>query len=359
MQGDYEFVNRLFMLAKRDESILYIAICDENGQPNVSFNPKEMSIPSIAAFSSDRTIERADALHTMAQLETMDTQWALIIGFSLKDRDSAIDEIRITGFLVSFATLIFCLLLSIYLSRLIINPLSQLVDRIGLLGKTEDPQIFIEKGHNDEVGKLIDAFSEMTARLQARTVERKQALDTLRESEERFRTLVQTAGSVILVMSPDHRILEWNHEAERIYGRRREEVLGRDYFELFLPEQEREAVGTDLGKVLSGEPTRGFVNPVVGRDGTKRLLQWNTVRILDGEGQAIGIIACGQDITEQQHLEGQLRQSQKMEAVGQLTAGIAHNFNNALVGIMGNLELAIEDAAPPPEIPPAASRAFI
>ena len=77
------------------------------------------------------------------------------------------------------------------------------------------------------------------------------------------------------------------------------------------------------------------------------MLQWNVARLLDAEEQPIGIIACGQDITEQQLLEQRLRQSQKMEAVGQLTAGVAHNFNNMLAGILGSLEMALERAPAP------------
>ncbi len=169
-------------------------------------------------------------------------------------------------------------------------------------------------------------------------------METLQASEGRFRSLVQTAGTVILLMDPDHRILEWNREAERIHGWRREEVLGRNYSTLFLPEETRGEVAANMERVLAGEPTVGRVNPIITRDGAQRLLQWNVVRILDSDEEPIGIMACGQDITERQQLEDQLRQLQKMEAVGQLTAGVAHNFNNMLAGIMGNLELARERA---------------
>ena len=343
-QGYYEFIGELLTLAKSDEHVLYIALCDEDNQPTVSFNPSEIPIPSIESFSGERTIERENALHTTSLLEMTDDNRILVIGFSLEERDRAIDEIRVTGFIVTSATLLFGLVLSVYLSRLMINPLSQLVDRIDHISETEDYESTIEKSSGDEVGKLIDAFNHMTTALQTRTAEHKQAVETLQESEGRFRSLVQTAGTVILVLAPDHRILEWNREAERIYGWRREEVLGKDYVALFLPEEARQEVTANMEKVLSGEPTDGHVNPIVTRDGAQLLLQWNVVRILDADGEPIGIMACGQDITERQHMEDQLRQLQKMEAVGQLTAGVAHNFNNMLAAIMGNVELAREEA---------------
>ena len=178
-EGDFEFINRLLTLAKKDENILYIAICDAEGQPTVSFNPNELSIPSKILLSSSRTIEASEALHTKALLEISGIQRFLIIGFSLRERDSAIDEIRITGFLISLAILIFALLLSVYLSRLIVNPLSELVGTIDYFGKTEDHKITLQKSGSDEVGKLIDAFNDMTSALHARTMERKQAVESL------------------------------------------------------------------------------------------------------------------------------------------------------------------------------------
>ena len=343
-KGDFEFIGELLTFSKGDEGILYIAVCDEEYQPAVSFNPQAVKIPSAAFFAGANTIERDNVLHTTSALETEDANRILVVGFSLDERDRAIDEIRLTGFLVTSATLVFGLLLSIYLSRSMINPLSRLVDSIDHISKTEDYETTIEKGSTDEVGKLIDSFNEMTRTLQTRTVERRQAVETLEESEGRFRSLVQTAGAVILLLAPDHRILEWNREAERIYGWRREEVLGKNYVTHFLPEETRRDITANMEKVLSGEPTVGNVNPIITRDGTQRLLQWNVVRILDADGDPIGIMACGQDITERQHLEDQLRQLQKMEAIGQLTAGVAHNFNNMLLGIIGNVDLALEKA---------------
>lgn len=147
--------------------------------------------------------------------------------------------------------------------------------------------------------------------LQSRkTTEESEKTDlALQASEARYRALVQTVGSVILLISPDHKILEFNQEAERIYGRRRESVLGKDYFELFLPETVWEDVAADIRKVLAGEPTRGFENPVLAADGKERILLWNVVRMLDDQGEPSGFIACGQDITDLKQTEKELRKA--------------------------------------------------
>ena len=92
--------------------------------------------------------------------------------------------------------------------------------------------------------------------------ERKQAEESLRRSEERSRLLFETVGSIILVMTPEGNIVEFNDEAERIYNVKRDDVIGKNYLDMFIPVGYREDVLADIHKVLSGEPTFGFENQV-------------------------------------------------------------------------------------------------
>ena len=118
-----------------------------------------------------------------------------------------------------------------------------------------------------------------------------------------FRSLVKYAPNVILFLSPDHRILEFNPEAERLYGRKREEVLGKDFLELCLPDDEREALAADIKRVLAGKVCREFASVVMARDGQERILNWNVDRVLDSDNEPIGVVAIGQDVTERQRAE--------------------------------------------------------
>ena len=140
--------------------------------------------------------------------------------------------------------------------------------------------------------------------------ERQRAEQALRASETRFHSVVKTALSVIVVLSPDHRILEFNPEAERIYGRRREEVLGQDYFELFLPRQKWNEVDDDLKQVLAGRESRDFENAIRSVDGSKRIIAWNVSRMDDAAGRVIGIVAIGQDMTVRRQAEAALRENE-------------------------------------------------
>ncbi len=139
----------------------------------------------------------------------------------------------------------------------------------------------------------------------------RQAEEMLKESEERFRTLFQTAGNVIAVVTPEGRISEFNLEAERITGWQRQEVLGKSFLRLFVPPAFAEAVKADFQKVLAGRETRGFEMPLKLRDGKERPFLWNVNRLLGKDGQIIGEIAIGQDITERKQAEESLRESEQ------------------------------------------------
>ncbi len=112
---------------------------------------------------------------------------------------------------------------------------------------------------------------------------------------------------MILCLSPDHRILEFNRAAERLYGQKREAVLGRDYSRLFATENHQRAFAAHIERVLDGQPSSTFENSVRSVDGQERVLQWSVSRILDAAARPLGVIAAGQDITERRQAEEALR----------------------------------------------------
>lgn len=155
---------------------------------------------------------------------------------------------------------------------------------------------------NQELESLVQ---ERTAALERTNEELAQEVHTRREaevmiaqSERRYRSFVETAGSVIVGLTPDLRIMEWNHEAERLYGKSRGDVFDKNYLDLCIPDSERDGVREDIQKVLSGKPTRDFQNLVKSHQGVLRHISWNVDRLVDGNGNPIGIIAVGMDITE-------------------------------------------------------------
>jgi len=141
----------------------------------------------------------------------------------------------------------------------------------------------------------------------------KWAETALRESEGRFRSIVEATGSALIILSPDHLILEFNPEAERIYGKKRADVLGRDYFELFLPREYWSVVDADIDKTLKGRSVPDIEVPVHAGDGGDRVLLMRLGRLTGVDGRLVGIVATGHDITER-------REAEEAQRVRQLAA---------------------------------------
>ena len=127
------------------------------------------------------------------------------------------------------------------------------------------------------------------------------------ESEERYHLLVDTAGSAILMLSPDNRVLEFNREAEVLFGRSRQDVLGKDYPTLFVPAALRASFLQLIAGVLAGEPIQGIESPVRSRHGERRLVLWNISRVCTAGDEPLGVIAVGHDITERKRAENEVQ----------------------------------------------------
>jgi len=176
--------------------------------------------------------------------------------------------------------------------------------------------------------------------------ERRQMQESLRRSEERFRELFNDAPVGYHEYDMEGRITEVNQTELEMLGYSREEMVGRPVWEFVVEEISREVVKAKLaGALPTGLP---FERTYKKKDGTL-LPVLITDRVLrDSEGRIIGIRSAHQDISrlkevekEMESLEEQLRQSQKMEAIGRLAGGIAHDFNNLLTVIKGYSQLSL------------------
>jgi PAS domain S-box-containing protein len=175
-----------------------------------------------------------------------------------------------------------------------------------------------------------------------------------RAQESRLRATVEAALDSIVIMDEQGLIREFNPAAERAFGHRRADVIGKPLADTLIPPRLREAHRDGLARFLDSG-----AGPFLGRrvevtalraDGSEfpAELAIATARGPRGRifvGYLRDITAPKQAAERHRELEAQLRQAQKMEAIGHLTGGIAHDFNNILTGIMGYLTLASEREA--------------
>ena len=168
-------------------------------------------------------------------------------------------------------------------------------------------------------------------------------------SDAVFRTLVEAAPCMIVILRPDRSVIYFSPFAERLTGYPSAEVLGKDYLSIFIDEPAvREAISRDVGRVVEGLPTLGFENPIRCKDGTRRHMAWNRQRLPDYEGGP-AVLSVGQDVTSLIDAQQKALQAERLAAIGQMMAGLAHESGNALARSQACLEMLALEVEDRPE----------
>jgi len=169
------------------------------------------------------------------------------------------------------------------------------------------------------------------------------------EYRARLASIIDSSEDAILAKGLDGTITAWNKGAERIYRYTAEEVVGKN-ISLLVPSDRPDEVPEILKKIARGEPIEHYESERITKDGRRLSVSLSVSPLRDKTGEVVGASVIARDITAQRKAEDQLRQAQKMEAIGRLAGGVAHDFNNVL-GIINACAEFLRDRLDPASEP--------
>ena len=254
--------------------------------------------------------------------------WNLIVGEKESSVLATVTRLRTRQLLQIGVGLALLLLLGAFVYWKLVTPIRRLSRSVREASGRADHEPFPVSGPS-EVRTLAEDVNTLTAAVH-------RELDERRRSEARYHDLFENASDLITTLDLEGRLTAVNAAFVKATGYSRRELIGKPLAEL-VPTDQRDSLTNARNGQLDDPEMTMYESELLSRDG--RLIQIEvSSRLVFEQGHLVGSEAICRDITERLQLEGQLRQAQRLEAVGTLAGGVAHDFNNLLTVISGYTE---------------------
>lgn len=233
--------------------------------------------------------------------------------------------------------------LSAWLSQSLTRPLRRLTKAARKIETAGVDAEDIPASGTVETRELGLCLHSMLESIRKSTREKEELFEARRQSEENLQITLNSIGDGVIATDTDGHITRMNPVAQRLTGWSFDEACEKPLLDVFriVYADTREAVGCPVEKVIAQDEILALDKDVVllSRDGHEYLISDSGAPIRSDAGKTLGVVLVFRDVTEERSLQTQLNQSQKMDAVGRLAGGVAHDFNNMIGGIIGASEI--------------------
>ena len=186
----------------------------------------------------------------------------------------------------------------------------------------------------DELGKM----RQRVVRLEKSEAERKQAEEALRQERNKVQKYLDVAGVMLVALDANQKVTLINKKGCEILRCTEEEIIGKNWFENFLPERVRNETVAGFDRLMAGEiePVKYFENPVLTRSGGETFIAWHNTVLTDETGNIVGVLCSGEDITQRRLLTKKMVEYEELSRLkGNLLSTVSHELRTPLATIKG------------------------
>ncbi|MGD2089039.1 MAG: ATP-binding protein [Candidatus Aminicenantes bacterium] len=317
-------------------AIRNVWVYDENDKLFVSYyHDKSYEIPVSEVISTPITELSSNYLHISRPIEHQKVRLGTIyLMVSTKDLDKLTRNLIMGMILIILLLIPVSLILAARLQRIISRPILDLVEVTKKVSAEGNYSLRAKATYKDELGMLVKGFNDMMEQIHNRDIHRDRVENELKAAEFFLSSVMASMPSILISIDPAGNVTHWNKSTVELTGIEANEAIGKNLWKLLPGFIKFKQITNHVSHI---KKSMGFYKELIKIKGNTFYLNVTLFPLPDSRSPKFVLMA--HNVTDIEIKEQQLRQSQKMETVGTLAGGLAHDFNNVLGGIIGTISL--------------------